>query len=86
MIARNKAGSDSPETRLGSRKIIRDEKWPDENGLFEVLGLENLAHGACTDREGYVILHSPEYCLIVLMGEPSMRVVCSKIRTNIQMQ
>ena len=53
-------------------KRIRDDKWPDENGLFEVLGLENLAHGVCTDREGYVTLHSPEYCPNVLMGEPGM--------------
>ena len=64
---------------MGSQKRILDEKCPDVNGLFKVLGLENLAHGVCTDREGYVTLHSPEYFSIVHVGEPGMRAVCNKI-------
>ena len=46
---------------------------------FRGYGFENLAHGVCTDREGYVTLHSPEYCPNVLVGEPGMRAVCRKI-------
>ena len=50
-------------------------------------GSGNLAHGVCTDRKGYVTLHSPEYCPNVLVGEPGMRAVCSTNKlTNRPMQ
>ena len=78
----------------GSREIklpvfLRKHNWVSEkelgtrNGQMKMSprgsGFENLAHGVCTDREGYVTLPSPEYCSIVLVGEPGMHAVCSKI-------